>query len=76
LERRRRRQLFSLENHGHERAHEDDGRRNHGAIEPGDFMQAIAHRPIADLVMVLNVAEEPILRQVVRWFSVRALAMP
>ena len=41
-----------------------EGRRNLGAIDADGLAQPVADRPIADLIVILDEAEEAMLRQV------------
>ncbi len=64
LERRRRRPLLPLEEHGNEGAQEDQPRRNLVHVDVNEVTEALAHCPVAHLVVVLVVSQEALLPEV------------
>ena len=75
LKRRRRGPLLALKDHGNERAQEHDRGGNLRALNAHAFVQPFPDRTIADLVMILDVTQKPVLRQISRRAPMHALSM-
>ena len=67
--------LFTLKQHGNERAHQYDCRCDLCAIEAGNLRQAVAPGAIANLVVILDIAEKPALRYLPSWSAVDTVAI-
>src|ERR1019366_1043715 len=75
LKRSGRRPLFALEKHRDKGTRQHNCRRNLGAIETNRFKNALSDSSVADLVMILNEADEAMLRETPNPAPVHAIAI-
>ena len=76
LKRRRSSPFLALKEHGYERAHQHHCGRDLRTIEASNLPHAISPGAIAYLIMILDIAEEPVLGDIARRAAVDAIAKP